>query len=354
MGQAPKDITLGWATLDRVLPMGLTILPTGHIGHAGPTLEKLFPGDSLVGKRFLEVFMVLRPRRDVAGFSGLQSIAGNKLRVQFRSGFPHALKGILVADQGSGNLLVNLSFGYSLLEAVETFDLTNGDFSQTDMAIEMLFLVEAKAALMEESRKLNQRLHGARLAAEEQAATDALTGLKNRRAMDQVLQRLTESHRPFGLMHVDLDYFKAVNDTLGHAAGDHVLKVASQVLLDAVRSGDTVARVGGDEFVLVFENLVDGGRLMEIANRIVQKLEEPVDFEGETCRISGSIGFTTSTFYDQPDLDQMLSDADVALYSSKHRGRACSTMVTKELLSEAAQMAGQGNAPSEKTALDTD
>ncbi len=333
MASENMELGIGGAALDQLMPMALTILPTGHIGRVGPTLAKLWPSGDLTGLRFLEVFTVRRPRRSFVDFDDLTQITGKKLRLGFRTGFTQPFKGIMVNTR-DGNLLLNLSFGYSLPDAVQAFALTNGDFSQTDLAIEMLYLLEAKTALMDESRRLNLRLHGARLAAEEQAATDALTGLKNRRAMDQVLKRLTENGRPFGLMHVDLDYFKAVNDTMGHAAGDYVLKVASQVLCDATRKGDTVARVGGDEFVLVFEDQVDPDRLMEIANRIVEQLEDPVDFEGAICRISGSIGFTMSTLYDQPDLDQMLSDADVALYASKHRGRACSTMVTPELLKQ--------------------
>jgi len=76
---------------------------------------------------------------------------------------------------------------------------------------------------MEASRTLNQRLQGAKIAAEEQAFTDTLTGLKNRRALNLVLARLSEAKVPFTVMQLDLDYFKAVNDTYGHAAGDHVL-----------------------------------------------------------------------------------------------------------------------------------
>ncbi|HHS88916.1 MAG TPA: GGDEF domain-containing protein, partial [Rhodobacteraceae bacterium] len=184
---------------------------------------------------------------------------------------------------------------------------------------------------------LNTRLHRARKAAEEQASRDALTGLRNRRAMDAHLKTLVETQTPFGLMHVDLDYFKAVNDTFGHAAGDRVLQAAAGVLVDEMRTEDMVARVGGDEFVIVFENLVDNDRLAAIAARIVERLEEPVDFQGQDCRISGSIGYTTSKFYSVPDLDRMLSDVDLALYASKKKGRACSTMVTPDLLASASQ-----------------
>jgi diguanylate cyclase (GGDEF)-like protein len=318
--------------LDRLMPMHLVILPSGHISQAAPTLQKLCPNARLVGRRFLEVFEIRRPRRPVMTARDLRALAGTNLRLQFRKNPQSVLKAILVGLPDDAGYLVNLSFGLSVIEAVREYDLTNGDFAPTDLAIEMLYLVEAKTAVMDESRRLNERLQGARLAAEEQASTDMLTGLRNRRAMDQSLAELTAQGKQFALMHLDLDYFKAVNDTHGHAAGDHVLQAAAQVLLDETRQGDTVARVGGDEFVLIFPDLVDETRLARIANRIVTRLEEPVEFQGKTCRISGSIGFTTSRLYAAPDLDQMLSDADLALYASKHKGRACTTMVTPDLL----------------------
>ncbi len=336
-----QTVEIGVEALDRLMPMHLLIRPSGHIERVAPTLARLQQGRGLVGNRFLEVFELRRPRRNLHSIADLRAIAGKALRLQFRDPPHTSLKGILLARGDGRGFLVNLSFGLSVIEAVQEFHLTNGDFAPTDLAIEMLYMVEAKTAVMEESRKLNQRLESARLAAEEQAVTDMLTGLRNRRAMDKVLARLTANGTSFGLMHLDLDYFKAVNDTLGHAAGDYVLQKAAEILRQETRKGDTVARVGGDEFVLIFEGLTDREKLMNIAQRIVRRLEEPVDFQGRVCRISGSIGFTTSDFYDQPDLDRMLSDADVALYASKHRGRACTTMVTEELLKEA-NMSAEG------------
>ena len=121
----------------------------------------------------------------------------------------------------------------------------------------MLYLVEAKSAAMDESRALNSRLQGAKIAAEEQAFTDTLTGLKNRRALDHVMARLLAMGEVFSCMHVDLDYFKSINDTLGHAAGDHVLQVVAQVLVAETRAPDTIARVGGDEFVILVHDMDD-------------------------------------------------------------------------------------------------
>jgi diguanylate cyclase (GGDEF)-like protein len=217
--------------------------------------------------------------------------------------------------------MINLSFGIGVTEAVRRHGLTEVDFAPTDLTVEMLYLAEAKSAVVGELRDLNLRLQGAKIAAEEQALTDTLTGLRNRRALDIALGELTRHGHAFGLMHIDLDFFKQVNDTLGHAAGDHVLRVVARILTAQTRSSDTVARVGGDEFVVILPEMSDTARLGQVARRIIENLTQPIYFEGQSCRISASIGVTVSTFYPSPQADRMLSDADDALYASKRAGR---------------------------------
>jgi diguanylate cyclase (GGDEF)-like protein len=311
--------------LDVLCPMHLVLDRTGHIAHVGPTLAKLRPAEVLAGQRFLEVFEMRRPR-SVRDAGDLRHHAGARLHMRFRSGAPIGLKGVLMPAPGkSGGLVVNLSFGISVVEAVREFSLTGGDFAATDLTIEMLYLVEAKSAAMEASRKLNQKLEGAKIAAEEQAFTDTLTGLKNRRAMDHVLARLVAGPGRFALMHLDLDYFKAVNDSMGHAAGDHVLQEVAKILVEETRREDTVARVGGDEFMLLFVGKMNRRRLADISERLIARLERPITFGAEACRISGSIGITMSEDYEALDMAQLQEDADIALYASKNRGRACHT-----------------------------
>lgn len=310
--------------LDTFCPMHVMLDSTGHIRHAGPTLQKLRPDIVMVGTRFLELFELSRPR-EITSMTDLLAASGVKLHLQFRDEPRTALKGVLVPGTGAGRgtAIINLGFGISLLDGVRDYALTGTDFAATDLTVEMLYLVEAKSAAMEASRSLNIRLQGAMIAAEEQAFTDTLTGLKNRRAMDHILGRMIDSGVKFAMMHLDLDFFKTVNDTQGHAAGDHVLQKAARIMVEEVRESDTVARVGGDEFVLLFPGLTDHETLDQVARRVIDQLEVPIPFQGSDCKISASIGTVLSSDYTDPNAEELLADADIALYASKHAGRAC-------------------------------
>ena len=319
MTETSSEIT---AILDRLCPMHARLNATGHIVHAGPTLSKLRPDFTLPGMRFLELVELRRPRGD-GSMRALMAAAGRKLHLRFRDRPRTQLKGVLAPLPGGEGAVVDLSLGISMVESVRDYALTSADFAATDLTVEMLYLVEANSAAMDASRKLNLRLQGARIAAEEQAFTDTLTGLRNRRALDCVLERMIASERQFALMTLDLDFFKAVNDRLGHAAGDHVLQEVARRMVEETRGEDIAARVGGDEFLLLLDGLGDPVRLSDIARRMIARLEEPIPFESETCRISASIGATLSHAYTTPREAEMLADADRALYAAKEAGRGC-------------------------------
>ena len=244
------------------------------------------------------------------------------------------LRGSAQRLEGQEGMLINLSWGISIVEAVQRFNLSAADFAPADPSIDMLYLIEVNNAAMAESKRLNERLHGAKLQAEMQALTDPLTGLGNRRSMDNVLSRLVLEGIPFGLMNIDIDYFKQVNDTHGHAAGDRVLQAASDVLKQETRTDDYVARIGGDEFIVAFEGLTEMDKLMGIAERIISGFERPVPLEGATASVSASIGITVSTLYERPDVEMMLDDADSALYQSKREGRSRATFLNRPNLQE--------------------
>jgi diguanylate cyclase (GGDEF)-like protein len=315
----PPPLSLSLGAVARLMPMHLSLSAGGDICSIGPTLHRLTHGTCQPGLGFFDCFVIRRPA-GICTVADLIARAGARLYVTPARAPDMLLRGLAVA-QADGGALINFSFGSALIEAVRDHGLTESDFAPTDLAVELLYLVEAKAAIMEELRRLTDRLKGAKQLAEEHALTDTLTGLRNRRALDAVLADLIERRVPFGLMHVDLDYFKQVNDTFGHAAGDALLQHVAANLRHVTRSNDTVARVGGDEFVLLFPALTDTDTLTRIGQRLIEALTLPYDHMGQQCRIGASIGLTVSPLYRTPQAEQMQSDADAALYASKHAGR---------------------------------
>lgn len=308
--------TAGW---DVLMPLHLHVAADGRITHAGPTLQRIAGHGPVAGTSLFERIEIRRPR-GIAGMDDLRRCAGQALALHWLGPCRTQFKGVAVPAGQTGALLISLSFGIALVDAIRDHDLKAGDFAPTDLAVEMLYVLEAKATILDEWRKLNGRLHAARLAAEQQAFTDTLTGVGNRRAMDHVLAQLVADGQAFGLIHLDLDFFKAVNDTLGHAAGDHVLQVAARAMADVTRTGDTLVRAGGDEFLLILPGLVDGTRLADLAERLIRRLEQPILFEGQPCRISGSAGIAVSHGGDMT-VPGILARVDAALYAAKDAGR---------------------------------
>lgn len=332
------------AALAAVLPMFLYLGADGACRLAGPTLARICPGATRPEVRFRDLFEITRPvglRDDPA----LEALAGRRLSLSLRGPPFTAFRGIMVplagaeppsasaseAGSGSGSgpgsgpggYLLNLSLGLSLAEAVRDHGLTDADFAPTDLTVDMLYLIEAKAAVMNELRGLNLRLEQAHRAAMAEAMSDPLTGLANRRGLEMALERFAADPRAvFALAHLDLDHFKTVNDTSGHAAGDSVLVEVARILREETRRQDLVARVGGDEFVLLLQDLVDPARIETLCARIIRRLEMPMRIAGEEARISGSFGVVLSGDYPAGRRGRMLQDADRALYASKGRGRA--------------------------------
>jgi diguanylate cyclase (GGDEF)-like protein len=153
---------------------------------------------------------------------------------------------------------------------------------------------------------------------------DSLTGLPNRRLFeDRVGQELVRSRRvgePVCMFFVDLDHFKTVNDTMGHTAGDDLIQQVGQRLVDTVRSQDTVARVGGDEFAILLPGLADQLAIDQLAMRSLQAMSAPFIVFGEEVITSSSIGIAMAP--DHGDTyDELLSHADEAMYRAKGRGR---------------------------------
>jgi diguanylate cyclase (GGDEF)-like protein len=166
------------------------------------------------------------------------------------------------------------------------------------------------------------------------AQHDSLTGLASRLVFEDRLDVAFESakrHRTgLGLLMVDLDRFKETNDTFGHQAGDEVLRITANRLLDVVRKSDTVARIGGDEFVVLLPNLRDPQFAERIAANIVETLAVPISFEDREMPVSVSVGVFSASAGGL-DTDTLLRNVDVALYRAKERGRNCFAVFTPEL-----------------------
>jgi diguanylate cyclase (GGDEF)-like protein len=159
---------------------------------------------------------------------------------------------------------------------------------------------------------------------EHMAYHDALTGLKNRTGFHQQLQPALVTARGQGaglaLLFMDLDGFKAVNDTLGHEAGDALLQQVAQRLTHALRQEDVVARLGGDEFIVLMPRLTDTAELLKIATRISASIAEPYTLPGGEGRVTASTGLAIYP-RDGQDAETLLRHADQAMYRSKHAGK---------------------------------
>jgi diguanylate cyclase (GGDEF)-like protein/PAS domain S-box-containing protein len=156
----------------------------------------------------------------------------------------------------------------------------------------------------------------------QQAFHDALTGLPNRALFqDRLEHALRQRGQTVGLLFVDLDHFKVVNDSLGHDAGDQLLRDVAQRLAGCLREGDTLARLGGDEFTVLLPDIADAHEAAAVARRIESRLEPPFELPGQSVFVTASIGIATGVAL-QSRSETLLRDADAAMYEAKARGRA--------------------------------
>jgi diguanylate cyclase (GGDEF)-like protein len=181
--------------------------------------------------------------------------------------------------------------------------------------------VERQATLLKESEERFRHM----------AQHDALTGLATRLVLQDRLDVALESARRYGaglaLFMVDLDQFKEINDRYGHHMGDEVLRVTADRLTAIVRKSDTVARMGGDEFVVLLNEQGDAQHAAAVAEKIVASLAVPIPFEGRMVEVSVSVGACTASAGDL-DAEALMKGADQAMYQAKQQGRNCYRVFT--------------------------
>ncbi len=177
---------------------------------------------------------------------------------------------------------------------------------------------------MLEVRLLHQaaRHHGQML--ESLALHDQLTGLANRRLLaDRLSMALVHARRSksaVAVVYLDLDGFKQINDTLGHAAGDTLLQMVATRVVAAVRAEDTVARQGGDEFILVLWHITGPDYAATVARKVIEALSQPFDIDGNSVSLTTSVGIAIFPFHGE-DVDALIRSADLALYEAKRAGK---------------------------------
>ncbi len=194
--------------------------------------------------------------------------------------------------------------------------LTKSDLNTIILEKAIHHAIERKRLILELESLKNLEHH--------RAVHDPLTGLPNRIALmnklDSILKHAKRSHERFALLFIDLDYFKAVNDTSGHEAGDIVLQKVSLRLRVLLRESDIIARIGGDEFVCVIRDIIDDSDISNVTSKVIKKLQEPIKNGQEEYYIGSSIGIA---LYPQDGItsEDLLRSADAAMYIAKENGR---------------------------------
>lgn len=208
----------------------------------------------------------------------------------------------------------------------------DGDWCHTETVVTNHFDVESIGGLVLNTRDVSERT-----ALEErlthQAYHDPLTGLANRvlfrQRVDEALRRAGGGRTSVAVLFVDLDDFKRVNDSLGHAEGDRLLVTVAARLLNATRGCDTVARLGGDEFAILLQNVREVPDMAAVAERVLGAMQLPVPLDGREVLVGLSVGIARAAADDGPD--DLLRNADVAMYISKKQGKGCYQLFRPEM-----------------------
>jgi diguanylate cyclase (GGDEF)-like protein len=209
--------------------------------------------------------------------------------------------------------------GVLILKGAADHVYSEHDLRAVSLFAEHAAIAVANARLYEAERALSVQLS-------HQVVHDPLTGAANRvlvsDRMAHALARVQRAECSMAVLFIDVDDFKLVNDELGHGVGDSVLTAIAQRLSACVRPSDTVGRFGGDEFVVVCEDLIDDAGALDIAERVLQALKEPFSTPVGERMLSASIGVATCNIHNPMEADSLIRAADRAMYRAKMEGKA--------------------------------
>jgi diguanylate cyclase (GGDEF)-like protein len=227
-------------------------------------------------------------------------------------------------------IITELFFGLNIIAGFAGIMILVNSFidSKKQLADEKIRIINTELLLKKnELEIMNKNLH-------KLAHHDDLTGLSNRKQLKMFLQHeieLADLHNhKMGVMFIDLDRFKEINDSLGHCIGDEVLKHISRILENNIRSDDIVSRLGGDEFVIVVNNLREMENLPILAEKLIKKIQEPIIIDSNKLIVTCSVGISLYPD-DATSADDLLRNADTAMYKAKEEGKNNYQFYNKEL-----------------------
>jgi len=324
----------GWgldpAQVDVVFPFHLVLDRELLVVQAGTSIRRLHDHD-IVGRSLSELFEVDTPKIPCS-FDAFLAHPRSLflLRSSTRPGL--VLRGQVLHDPVAECLTFIGSPWVTQTSAFVSLGLTLDDFAVSDAVVDYVLLLQNQSTSLTDARELAARLNDSAEQLTHLAFHDALTGLPNRAMLMDHLQRIMSSQVPatphVALLMLDLDGFKAINDSYGHSAGDEVLKIVGERLRGASREGDVVARFGGDEFALLLEApssspLHDEGAATAVAQRVLAAVCEPIPLAScpAICvALSASIGIAYAG--NGGTAEELVRNADLAMYSAKSHGKS--------------------------------